>query len=216
MNGNSDKPLIIISGPHGSGKDSIANCLTKLESPRFYRIPRYTTRKKADREMNGHDYFFVENIFFDNLIKQDKFLEYRIYPDGSSGTTKESILFPEKSGYGCLTINGEDGLKLKHILDNRGLFCILFFIGPCSKDTFTNNEREYREELRQRLSKRNRPTDDIDERLKKAIYYRNLFLENNKDFNYIENINSQQNIAVEQILSLISNLAVNDHTFSTQ
>jgi len=76
--------LVIISGPSGSGKTSICNKLTK--NPKVKQSVSYTTRKPRSGEREGIDYCFVERSEFENLIKENKFIEYAEYCGHLYGT----------------------------------------------------------------------------------------------------------------------------------
>jgi len=76
--------LIIISGPSGSGKTSICNELTK--NPKIKQSVSFTTRNPRDGEREGIDYCFVERSEFENLIKENKFIEYAEYCGHLYGT----------------------------------------------------------------------------------------------------------------------------------
>ncbi|MHC4138410.1 MAG: guanylate kinase [Planctomycetota bacterium] len=76
--------LVIISGPSGSGKTSICNELTK--NPKVKQSVSFTTRNPRDGEREGIDYCFVERSEFENLIKENKFIEYAEYCGHLYGT----------------------------------------------------------------------------------------------------------------------------------
>lgn len=61
-------PHIILMGPSGSGKDTIAKGLCSLG---FERNITYTTRPKRPEEFDGVDYYFVSDEKFDAMAKND-------------------------------------------------------------------------------------------------------------------------------------------------
>lgn len=61
--------MIIMSGPSGVGKTSIADRLININ-----RMKSYTTRAK--RNINDDEYIFVSIDIFKNMIKENKFIEY--------------------------------------------------------------------------------------------------------------------------------------------
>ncbi len=76
--------LVVISGPSGSGKTSICNELTK--HPDIIQSVSFTTRKPRDGERDGVDYCFVERSEFEELIRDNKFIEYAEYCGHLYGT----------------------------------------------------------------------------------------------------------------------------------
>lgn len=61
--------IIAIFGKSGAGKDALQNLLIKLH-PNFNKIVSFTTRPKRDNEIEGRDYFFIDNNKFISLIKK--------------------------------------------------------------------------------------------------------------------------------------------------
>ena len=61
--------FIVISGPGGVGKDTIAKELVKRTNI-IYSVSM-TTRKIRSNEVNGKDYFFVDKDTFEDNIKND-------------------------------------------------------------------------------------------------------------------------------------------------
>lgn len=69
--------VIVLIGPSGSGKDSIAKVLkSKLN---FDFIVLHSSRPKRDDETEGDPYFFVSKNDFENFIKNNELIEYRSY-----------------------------------------------------------------------------------------------------------------------------------------
>ena len=66
--------LIIISGPSGVGKDTIARRLIKRRPDDFYFVVTATTREPRDGEVEGYDYLFVSNDEFAHMIEEDELL----------------------------------------------------------------------------------------------------------------------------------------------
>jgi len=67
--------MFVLSSPSGVGKTTLTKKLAKNNS-NFQISISHTTRKPRPNEINGKDYYFVEQIEFDSLIKGNNFFEY--------------------------------------------------------------------------------------------------------------------------------------------
>lgn len=82
--------LVILSGPSGSGKDTVLDCIHKRDIP-IQRSISMTTRKKRDGEIDGVDYYFVTKEYFEKQISEKKMLESALYSSNYYGTPKGPI-----------------------------------------------------------------------------------------------------------------------------
>lgn len=74
------KNIFIISGPAGSGKDTIIEHLeTSLP---LERIITTTTREARPGESEGHPYYFISQTAFEQGIQNDDFAEYSTNENG--------------------------------------------------------------------------------------------------------------------------------------
>ncbi|HJD55308.1 MAG TPA: guanylate kinase [Rickettsia endosymbiont of Pyrocoelia pectoralis] len=91
MSANPNKGIIIIlSSPSGAGKSSLTKGLLQMDNNLRLSVSA-TSRKPRPGEVDGVNYHFKSKLEFEELIKQDKFLEYaRIY-DNYYGTPKEYV-----------------------------------------------------------------------------------------------------------------------------
>lgn len=67
--------LITITGPSGTGKDSVINSLMRLD-PHVRRYASATTRKIRTGEAEGVDYFFMDHDRFDLMVKSRDIVEW--------------------------------------------------------------------------------------------------------------------------------------------
>lgn len=82
--------VLIISSPSGAGKTTI--CKKLIEEVNNLNLSvSVTTRLKRSDEVDGKDYFFRSDKEFDDMVKQEKFLEYAKVFDHSYGTLKSEI-----------------------------------------------------------------------------------------------------------------------------
>jgi guanylate kinase len=81
--------LIVLSGPGGVGKSSVAKALRNV--PEFWISVSATTRAPRFNEQDGIDYFFYSNEEFDQAITEDRFLEWAEFAGNRYGTPKAAV-----------------------------------------------------------------------------------------------------------------------------
>ncbi|MDB9760359.1 guanylate kinase [Pelagibacteraceae bacterium] len=87
--GNGSK-MVILSSPSGAGKTTI----TKKIQEKYHNFKvsiSHTTRKPRSNEVDGVDYFFVDDEEFKKKIEKNEFYEYAKIFDNYYGTSKQSI-----------------------------------------------------------------------------------------------------------------------------
>lgn len=82
--------LLILSGPSGSGKDTVIAELLKLGLDMAQSVSM-TTRAPREGEIDGVDYYFVDSDCFTDSVKNGKMLEYAQYGANFYGTPKEPV-----------------------------------------------------------------------------------------------------------------------------
>ena len=87
---HNDGLLIVLSGPSGSGKDTVLAELFKLDIGLVQSVSM-TTRKPRDNEKDGVDYLFVDEDCFVSAIEEGKMLEYAKYGNNYYGTPKAPV-----------------------------------------------------------------------------------------------------------------------------
>ena len=90
--------LIVLSGPSGSGKDTVLAELRKRDLNMKQSISM-TTRSMRDGEVDGVDYWFTDVPSFEKNIEEGYFLEYVKYGDNYYGTPKKKIEELIEEGY---------------------------------------------------------------------------------------------------------------------
>lgn len=106
--------LFIVSGTTGAGKNTILKEYLNITTHTFTRVITYTTREARENEVNGVDYHFVSDAEFDDLIKQNFFLEWAHVHSNRYGTPRprvEEIL--KKSENVFLQIDVQGALTIK-------------------------------------------------------------------------------------------------------
>lgn len=87
---HNDGLLVVLSGPSGSGKDTVLAELFKLDIGLVQSVSM-TTRKPRDNEKDGVDYLFVDENCFVSAIENGKMLEYAKYGNNYYGTPKAPV-----------------------------------------------------------------------------------------------------------------------------
>ena len=131
MSVKKDGIMVILSSPSGAGKTTLVKLLSK--NKKFHISISHTTRKPRPNEITEKDYYFVNQKKFEDLIKNEEFLEYAKVFNHSYGTTRTPVIERlEKSENVIFDIDwqGADQIKNKEL--NYKL--ITFFILPPSKE----------------------------------------------------------------------------------
>ena len=82
--------MLILSSPSGAGKTTLSKKIQQ-KYKNFKISVSHTTRKARSNEINGVDYFFVNENEFKKMINENEFYEYAKIFDNYYGTSKYSI-----------------------------------------------------------------------------------------------------------------------------
>ena len=82
--------LIILSGPSGSGKDTVLRALKEVDSDVKVSVSM-TTRNPRPGDVDGVDYYFVTREYFEKKIAENKMLEYAEYAGNYYGTPADPV-----------------------------------------------------------------------------------------------------------------------------
>ncbi len=146
--------LIVLSGPSGSGKDSMLNMFLRRGNDCYLSISA-TTRAPRVGEKDGESYHFLTKGQFEEKIAQGGFMEYAEYCGNYYGTLKAPVFEALDKGRDViLEIETKGALNIKRQFPEA----VLVFVTAPSM-----------EELRRRLSGRGTDSAEVVERrLKKA------------------------------------------------
>ena len=131
MFSSKDGKMIILSSPSGAGKTTLVKKISKENN---YKISiSHTTREPRINEIDGEDYYFVSKNKFEELIKEDAFLEYANVFKNLYGSTKEQVFKNLDKGFNVLfDIDWQGTNQIKKQTLNYEL--VTFFILPPSKE----------------------------------------------------------------------------------
>ena len=178
--------MIVLSSPSGAGKTTLTKMLSE-KNDNFIISISHTTRIPRNNEVNGKDYFFVDKKEFQELIKNNCFIEHATVFNNLYGTMKEPVIKDLSKGKNVLfdiDWQGAEQIKKKK-LDFK--LITLFILPPSSK------------ELKERLHNREKRDDVmIDERMSQ---FKNDIL-HWKDYDYVV-INNELSDCYNQIQKII-------------
>src|SRR5713101_6340320 len=107
--------IYIISAPSGSGKSTLVNKVRQIVPNLRFSIS-YTTRSPRGSEQSGREYFFVPRSQFEQMIRNEEFLEYAVVFGDYYGTAKSFLCGAEQSGDDLLLdidVQGAEQIKRK-------------------------------------------------------------------------------------------------------
>jgi len=178
--------LIVISGLAGVGKDTILKKMKERRVP-FHFVITTTTRKPRPGVQDGVDYFFITHEQFNELIAQNKLLEYAMVYCDLKGVPRDQVDQALASGQDVvMRIDVQGAASIRKIFPDA----VLIFIT-------TQNESEFENRLRKRGT-------ETEQNLKTRIETARRELECAFNFNYIvANAENHLDETVDTILAII-------------
>jgi guanylate kinase len=179
------KPILyIISAPSGSGKSTLVNELLKLVPALDFSIS-YTTRALRGSEQNGKQYHFVSRAEFEQMIRDDEFLEHANVFGNYYGTARRFLKEAEQKGHDLLLdIDVQGAAQIKKKLPEA----VSIFVLPPDRKT-----------LEWRLRKRSEDAEDV---IQRRLVTASREIENYDKYNYIL-INDVLEKSVESLQDIV-------------
>lgn len=176
--------LFLISGPSGSGKDTVLTEVFKLFPEIEFSISSIT-RKMREGEVQGEKYNFISREEFEQMLREDKLLEHNVFVGNYYGTPREPVekcISEGKDIFVEIDVNGAAQIREKMPQ------AISIFVMPPSMSR-----------LRERLTSRGtEKADVIEKRLTEAARE----IKRANEYDYIV-INDELSKAVEEVADII-------------
>lgn len=117
--------LIIVSGPSGAGKGTVlSKALAGIDNLSY--SVSCTTRKPREGDVNGREYWFMDDGAFREMIKEGRFLEYAEVHGHMYGTRKDIVERALDKGDVILEIDVQGALQVKRLMPDA----VTVFIMP--------------------------------------------------------------------------------------
>ena len=178
--------MLVLAAPPGGGKTTIAREILKHDSDTMLSVSA-TTRDRRPGEVEGRDYYFVNEDKFKDMIDNGQMLEYAfVYNKSMYGTPKAPVEKALANGKDVIfDIDWQGHLKLKAMSENDVVS--IFILPPTFND------------LDKRLHVRNRDNEnDIELRLLKSKDEMSHY----KEFQYVI-INADLDEAVDKVRAIL-------------
>ena len=181
------KTLFIISGPSGSGQDSIIEGLGKIFP--LERVVTSTTRTPRPTESEGTPYYFLSREVFETGIATGDFIEWaQEYNDQLYGVTRQEL--------DRVVTSGKIGIwkiEWKGVITAKKLF-------PGIKTILISAPID---SIEKRIRDRDHPTDAY---LAERVTYTREWLRHTDIYDYtIENLDGRLEEAINQVADIIRN-----------
>ncbi|KAL1021857.1 hypothetical protein UPYG_G00018930 [Umbra pygmaea] len=94
--------LVALVGPSGVGVNELRRRLIEINPVTFQGAVPHTTRAAKSSEESGREYHFINRELFENMVYNNRFLEYGEYRGNYYGTTINAVKDVLKSGKICV------------------------------------------------------------------------------------------------------------------
>jgi guanylate kinase len=176
--------VYIISAPSGSGKSTLVNQVRKIVPGLKFSIS-YTTRGARIGEQSGREYFFVSRPEFEEMIRNDDFLEYADVFGNYYGTARRFLREAEEQGKDLLLdIDVQGAEQIKRKIPEA----VRIFVMPPN-----------RQELEKRLRTRSLDAEDV---IQRRLVTASREIENYSKYDYIL-VNDRLEESIDALKSIL-------------
>ena len=176
--------LFVISGASGVGKSTVLAKVMQERQDLSFSVSA-TTRAPRPGEGGGGSYYFVTKEQFEEMIRQEAFLEYDAHMDNYYGTPEQQIAEKLLHGSVILDIDPNGAFQVRQ----KRKDAVLIFIAPPSMES-----------LQQRLQGRG---DTSAEQMKLRLARAQWEMEQSEKYDYVVT-NEQVDTCAEKITNIIA------------
>ena len=146
MSDNNEGIIVILSSPSGAGKTSLVK---EISLKNNYSISiSHTTREPRANEIDGIDYFFINQEEFEKLIHKKKFLEHAKVFNNYYGSSKDVVFKKLDTGQNIIfdiDWQGTEQIKEKKL---KYKLITVFILPPSKKELFDRlSNRDMKDKL---------------------------------------------------------------------
>ena len=117
--------LYVVAAPSGAGKSSLVRALMEVDAGVKASVS-HTTRTPRGQEVDGREYFFVDNATFDAMVARQDFLEWAQVHGNRYGTSRQAVEQRLADGGDVLLeIDYQGALQFKQIFPHAVLVFVL-------------------------------------------------------------------------------------------
>ncbi|HUJ96559.1 MAG TPA: guanylate kinase [Terriglobales bacterium] len=176
--------VFIISAPSGSGKSTLVNKVLEIVPDLDFSIS-YTTRSPRGNEQNGREYFFVTRQHFEEMVRQNEFLEHADVFGNCYGTSAGFLRKAEERGHDLLLdIDVQGAQQIKQKIPDA----VSIFVLPPN-----------RHELEHRLRSRGQDSEEV---IRRRLVTASREIENYPKYDYIL-VNDRLPDSIEALKSIL-------------
>lgn len=180
--------LFVLSGPSGAGKGTLVERLLQRVPDAWVSVSA-TTRQPRPGEVDGKDYYFLDQAHFDELVAQGGFLEWACVHGNSYGTLRSRVMEHIEAGNQViLEIDVQGAFLVRKAMPEAHLV----FIEPPSL-----------EELERRLRGRGTETEEV---VCKRMKTAEVELAQKMEYD-VQVVNDELERATEELVSYIGSFA---------
>jgi len=177
--------VYIISGPSGTGKDTLMKKLFEKLPELAFSISSITRPIRSD-EVPGEKYNFISHEQFEKMLAEDEFLEHNLYVGNYYGTPKTPVINCIEKGQDILIEVDVNGVA--QIREKMPDVVTIFILPPSL------------EELKRRLTSRGTDSPEvIEKRLNEALRE----IEGSVDYDFVV-VNDRLEKAVDDFINILS------------
>ena len=179
--------LFVISGASGVGKSTVLAKVMEARKDLTFSVSA-TTRPPRPGEVDGREYYFLDRARFEEMIRENEFLEYDEHHDNLYGTLFSAVKDATEKGHVVLDIEPNGAMNVRRKYPDA----ILIFIMPPSWEA-----------LEARLRGRgDTPEEQVQTRLTRARWE----MDQADKYDY-QVVNDQVDTCVAEVLKIIADKA---------